>query len=99
MAANGPGRTRWQGRTARRFLPPEGYYDLLRPVCAQIDIWHSIYNHVMATPQAIVEWFKGSSLQPYLSLLDAPGREKFLAAYSEKIAAAYKPRVSTAKCC
>ena len=45
--------------------PPEAYYDLLKPVCAQIDIWHSIYNHVMATPQAIVEWFKGSSLQPY----------------------------------
>ena len=46
----------------------------------------------MATPPAIVEWFKGSSLQPYLSPLDAAEREKFLAAYSEKIAAAYKPR-------
>jgi trans-aconitate 2-methyltransferase len=70
----------------------EAYYDLLKPVCGHIDIWHSVYNHVMASPQAIVEWFKGSSLQPFLSPLDAAAREKFLAAYGEKIASAYKPR-------
>jgi len=94
VAAAGP----WADKLATAvpradLLSPEGYYDLLKPVCAQIDIWHSIYNHVMATPQAIVEWFKGSSLQPYLSLLDAAGREQFLAAYAKQIAAAYKPRV------
>jgi trans-aconitate 2-methyltransferase len=78
---------------ARDDLPkPEAYYDLLKPVCTHIDIWHSVYNHVMASPQAIVEWFKGSSLQPFLSPLDAAAREKFLAAYAEKIAGAYKPR-------
>jgi len=74
-------------------MPPEAYYDMLKPACSRIDIWHSVYNHVMATPQAIVEWFKGSSLQPYLSLLDAAGREQFLAAYTERIVGAYKPRV------
>ncbi len=78
---------------ARDDLPrPEAYYDLLKPVCAHIDIWHTVYNHVMATPQAIVEWFKGSSLQPFLSPLDAAARERFLTAYAEKIAGAYKPR-------
>jgi trans-aconitate 2-methyltransferase len=75
-------------------LPPaEAYYDLLRPHCTRIDIWHSVYNHVMASPQAIVEWFKGSSLQPFLSPLDAAAREKFLSAFAEKIARAYQPRV------
>jgi trans-aconitate 2-methyltransferase len=68
------------------------YYDLLKPVCAQLDIWHTVYNHVMVSPQAIVEWFKGSSLQPYLSPLDAAAPEKFLAAYREKIAGSYKER-------
>ncbi len=71
----------------------EAYYDLLQPVSSHIDVWHSVYNHVMASPQAIVEWFKGSSLQPFLSPLDAAAREKFLAAYGAKIAGAYKPRV------
>ncbi len=94
VAASGPWADDPQIKaTARGNLPPpETYYDLLKPVCARIDIWHSVYNHVLATPQAIVEWFKGSSLQPYLSALDAAGRERFLAAYMEKIVGAYQPR-------
>ena len=77
----------------RDHLPPvEAYYDLLKPICTRIDIWHTVYNHVMANPQAITEWFKGSSLQPFLSPLDAAAREKFLAAYTKKIVGAYKPR-------
>jgi trans-aconitate 2-methyltransferase len=93
VAAGGPWAAKLAAAVPRgSLLRPEGYYDLLRPVCSRIDIWHTVYNHVMATPAAIVEWFKGSSLQPYLSLLDGAQREAFLAAYGEKIAAAYKPR-------
>jgi trans-aconitate 2-methyltransferase len=94
VAASGPWATTLAAAAPRAdLLPPDGYYDLLKPVCTQIDIWHSVYNHVMATPQAIVEWFKGSSLQPYLSLLDAGARERFLAVYTKKIAGVYKPRI------
>ena len=94
VAASGPWANDPEVKAAARDdLPtPEAYYDLLKPVCAHIDIWHSVYNHVMATPQAIVEWFKGSSLQPFLSPLDAAARESFLAAYTQKIVGAYKPR-------
>ena len=94
VAKSGPWASDPQIRAAARGeLPPaESYYDRLKPVCTRIDIWHSVYNHVMATPQAIVEWFKGSSLQPFLSALDAGAREKFLAAYTEEIVRAYKPR-------
>jgi trans-aconitate 2-methyltransferase len=76
----------------RADLPsPEVYYDLLGPLCTHIDIWHVVYDHVLTSPQAIVEWFKGSALQPYLSPLNAAEREQFLAAYAQKIAAAYRP--------
>ena len=94
VAANGPWADNPEIRAAARGdLPsPEVYYDLLKPVCARIDIWHSIYEHVLATPQAIVEWFKGSALQPFLAPLGAAAREQFLAAYLEKIAATYRPR-------
>jgi trans-aconitate 2-methyltransferase len=94
VAASGPWAPALRAAVPRAdLLPADAYYDLLKPVCAQLDIWHSVYNHVMATPQAIVEWFKGSSLQPYLSLLDAAAREQFLAVYTDRVAAAYKPRV------
>jgi trans-aconitate 2-methyltransferase len=94
VAATGPWADNPDVKAASRGdLPaPEVYYDLLKPVCSQIDIWHTVYNHVMAQPQAIVEWFKGSALQPYLSPLDAALQKEFLAAYTEKIAAAYRPR-------
>ncbi len=94
VAARGP----WANNpavkaAARADLPPsETYYDLLKPVCAHLDIWHSVYYHVMATPQAIVEWFKGSSLQPFLAPLDAAARQQFLAAYTDRIAGSYPPR-------
>ena len=78
---------------ARDDLPsPEAYYDLLKPVCSHIDIWHSVYNHVMASPEAITEWFKGSSLQPFLSPLDAADREKFPRRLYEK----YRRRLQAA---
>jgi trans-aconitate 2-methyltransferase len=77
---------------ARDDLPSvEEYYDLLKPVCSHLDIWHTVYNHVMASAQGITEWFKGSSLQPFLSPLSAEDREKFLAAYTAKVTQAYKP--------
>jgi trans-aconitate 2-methyltransferase len=94
VGENGPWRDHPEIKAASRkdLPPPEAYYDLLKPACSRIDIWHSVYNHVMPSQQAITEWFKGSSLQPFLSPLDAAAREQFLAAYVEKIAVAYKTR-------
>jgi trans-aconitate 2-methyltransferase len=78
---------------ARDDLPTIGeYYDLLRPLCSHLDIWHTIYNHVMAGPQGVVEWFKGSALRPFLSVLDADLREGFVADYTARIAKAYPAR-------
>jgi trans-aconitate 2-methyltransferase len=78
---------------ARDDLPSVGaYYDLLRPLCSNIDIWHTVYNHVMTGPDAIVEWFKGSALRPFLSALNADMQAGYLAAYTAEIARAYPAR-------
>jgi trans-aconitate 2-methyltransferase len=78
---------------ARLDLPsPESYYDLLKPLCQRVEIWHTIYNHVLAGPDAIVEWFKGSALRPFLSALDARAADDFLQAYTAEIARHYAPR-------
>ena len=77
---------------ARDDLPTPGrYYDLLRPLCTHLDIWHTVYNHVMAGPEAIVEWFRGSGLRPFLAPLDDGMRRDFVAAYTARIARAYPP--------
>jgi trans-aconitate 2-methyltransferase len=78
---------------ARDDLPtPAAYYDLLSPLCAQLDIWHTVYNHVMAGADAIVEWFRGSGLRPFLAPLDDAMRRGFLAEYTARVGQAYPPR-------
>ena len=72
--------------------PPETYYDLLKPVCTRVDLWHVIYNHVMAGPEAVVEWFKGSGLRPFLDAVDPALREDFLKAYLAQITRHYSRR-------
>ena len=82
-----------QRNAARNDLPqPERYYDLLRPLCSHIDIWHTHYNHIIESHAGVVEWFKGSGLRPFLTPLDVAMRQTFIARYTDEIAAAYPAR-------
>ncbi len=66
------------------------YYDLLAPLAARVDLWEAEYLHVMSGPEAIVEWYKGTGLRPYLSALRSDTeREQFVAEYLTGIRTAY----------
>ncbi|WMJ70853.1 trans-aconitate 2-methyltransferase [Stenotrophomonas sp. 24(2023)] len=70
--------------------PAAWYYALLKPHCQHLEVWRTTYLHPLAGGHdAIVEWFKGSALRPYLALLDAPQQAAFLAEYRRGIAQAY----------
>jgi trans-aconitate 2-methyltransferase len=66
---------------------PAFYFDLLAPYASELDIWHTTYEHVMPSAEAIVEWVKGTGLRPYLEAVS--DRDAYLAAYTEAIDAAY----------
>jgi trans-aconitate 2-methyltransferase len=89
VAMTGPwaGKLKGAERTLRH--RPEWYYNLLAPRCRRVDIWRTTYHHVLASADAVVEWFKGSALRPFLAPLDGHEQAPFLAAYREAIALAY----------
>ena len=73
-------------------LKPGGYYDALGPLCTRLEIWHTIYNHVLADASAIVEWVKATGLRPFVDPLEPPERKQYLAEYTARVAAAYPPQ-------
>ncbi|MDR5807796.1 trans-aconitate 2-methyltransferase [Caballeronia sp. LZ019] len=88
VAAQAPWRQRLQGveRTAR--FSAEWYYRLLKPHCARV--WRTTYHHALeGGVDAVVEWFKGSALRPFLAKLDALEQEDFLNRYRCALASAY----------
>jgi trans-aconitate 2-methyltransferase len=93
VAAQGP----WAGRlagigSAPPILPPASYWDLLRPHCAALDMWETIYMHALQGEDAVVRWAMGSSLRPFLDALPPDQREDFLAAYRATVNPVYPRR-------
>jgi trans-aconitate 2-methyltransferase len=92
VAAAGPWAGRLAGVVSRRAprRTPAWYYDALRGTCRALDIWRTTYHHALPEgAPAVVEWFKGSGLRPFLAALDPAEQTTFLARYTEAIARAY----------
>ncbi|WP_394789971.1 trans-aconitate 2-methyltransferase [Rhodoferax sp.] len=95
VAADGP----WAGKIAAVKHPARHsanfYYQLLQPHCTAVDVWRTTYFHPLAGgPAAVVEWFKGSALRPYLAPLDADEKAAFLQRYLAAVTEAYPALVN-----
>jgi trans-aconitate 2-methyltransferase len=94
VAAGGPWAVKLAESSGARpaLKSPAWYYELLRPLCAKVDLWRTVYFHSLSGgPAAVVEWFKGSGLRPFLEPLDAAERSVYLERYTDAIAQAYPP--------
>lgn len=66
------------------------YFDMLRHLDARADVWITTYHHALAGgAAAVVEWFKGSGLRPFLDPLNETERADFLQHYEAEVAQAY----------
>ncbi len=69
------------------------YHDILAPIAGAVDFWQTEYLHIMADAAAIVEWYKGTGLRPFLDALTKDQlRADFTAQYLEAIAQVYPVR-------
>ncbi len=88
-AAAGPWAERLKGVSRAALPPPRIYYDALKPLATHLDIWHTIYNHVLDDAHAVVDWVRSTGLRPFLDPLNESERTEFLARYEERVARAY----------
>lgn len=75
-------------RNALTLAAPSFYYDVLQPHAARVEIWETLYYHIVDGPQAIVDWFRATGLRPFLEALETDEqRQRFermvLAGYTE----------------
>lgn len=73
-------------------LGVHGYYDLLAPLSASVDIWHTIYQHPMDDAAAIVQWLGSTGLRPFVDGMPPDVKATFLADYALEIDRAYGVR-------
>jgi trans-aconitate 2-methyltransferase len=93
IAADGPWAEKLSGASSARATrqSADWYYHVLYPHASKIDIWRTTYHHLLTGgAAAVVEWFKGTGLRPFIDPLDERERSTFLARYESAIALAYK---------
>ena len=62
------------------------------PMVRILDIWETVYLHLLPGEDPVVEWTSGTGLRPLLAALDARERNDFLVDYSARVRRAYPQR-------
>lgn len=91
VAAEGAWASRLQGvRDVSPVAEPERYYDILRPHVQHLDIWETMYVHVLDGNDPVAHWTRATGLRPFLNrLADDAEREVFFGTYAKKLRAHY----------
>jgi trans-aconitate 2-methyltransferase len=67
----------------------DDYYACLTRASSNVELWQTTYVHPLAGADAIVDWFVGSSLRPFLEELRDDEIEPFLTQYKRELEASY----------
>ena len=82
-----------RARNALTREPPSLYFDIFQPIAARFDLWETTYYHVLAGPEGVLDWFRGTGLRPFLEALATDDeRNRFEAALLERHEVAYPRR-------
>jgi trans-aconitate 2-methyltransferase len=92
-AAAGPWRDKLaKVQSIRAVLDPARYYDVLKPLCSDLEIWETIYQQPLTGKDPVAQYTAGTALRPYMALLDESERAAFYDTYCRLLAVAYPTR-------
>ena len=90
MVTQEPWRSALGGPAERYFIQaPAWYAQTLHELGLQVDLWETIYYHILPGQDAVLEWMKGTALRPILTKLTATQKQDFLTVYGEKLRTVY----------
>ncbi len=76
-------RAAWRDHTSGcdrllNYRTPEYYFRILRLLGTRFELWQTTYYHVLESQQALIEWYRGTGMKPYLDPLpDDTARAQF----------------------
>ena len=73
-------------------LSPEAYFDVLSELAEEVTLWETSYHHILPSHDAIMEWYRGTGLRPYLQALSDEKRIVFEQAVRDRVVEAYPAR-------
>jgi trans-aconitate 2-methyltransferase len=71
---------------------PEWYYDLLAPHADTVDVWETVYLHVLDGEDPVLSWTRSTALRPVMQRLDKECFTAFEVAYAARLREAYPRR-------
>lgn len=80
----GAGAGRWPDT-----LDPAAYVDLLARLGCTVDAWETTYAHVLAGPDPVLDWVRGTALRPVLARLSSAEVTDLETEYGELLRSAY----------
>ncbi|MBT1172020.1 methyltransferase domain-containing protein [Bifidobacterium sp. MA2] len=81
-----------QAREFFNLTPPE-YWELLHASAASFRMWTTAYLHTLPSHEAIMDWYRGTGLRPYLQALPDDGaRAAFETEVAVRVREAYPTR-------
>jgi trans-aconitate 2-methyltransferase len=89
---------RWRSKLQHLLIAPiaspEMYWQWLLPRSSNLDLWETIYLHVLDGKDPVVNFMRGTALRPFLTVLSEREASQFLSAFAKQMEAAYPPQSS-----
>ena len=92
VANSGPWAAKLANARQVNVLSPDSYFDILAPLTRSLDIWETMYLHVLEGDDPVLTWVSGTGLRPFVQPLDTQQRDRFVAEYRARLREAYPRR-------
>lgn len=91
IARTGPWAERLNSWQRMKVFPVARYASMMMELGFEADAWETTYYFVLQGENPVLEWVKGTSLQPILNLLEPDEKTTFADLYAGRLREAYPP--------